>query len=219
MSDRPKDYVNLSELAINVAQAWKNNHSDYLVKFTNFTELAAESLAFRQKAELNATYDIVKKKNTEDLRVVNKEINAALGFLRKYLRAEYPEQKDMGSFYSQYGLERGLKGIYDLPSDNDRRRQRISILIAKLGESDNPFTNKQFGLAYWQGLKNRHSIAWEESRVMKANKSILSREVSFYKISINEKLKKLYAQIKIDFPKADTPKVLREFGFLGEIYK
>ena len=139
--------------------------------------------------------------------------------MRKYIQAEYPTIKDFSPYYREYGLEPNKKNTYEFQKDNDRRQQRLSVLIAKMGEAGNIFATKPYGKSYWQELQTRHAAEWEKSRSLKAGKSALSREVKGKFDELKEILRILQAQIKIDFPKSEVSKVLREFGFLGEVYK
>lgn len=216
---RPSDYVNLAELGRSVAQGWENNYPDYTIKFTTYNELSTLSNLLRTKAEVNTQHDTFKKDNTSELKKVNKEIEEAVKMLRRYLKAESHDDAQLNTQYALYGLETDSKGLYALIKDNDRRHQRIVLLIAKLSEQGNVIATKAFGLAHWQQLQTRHSKAWEDSKNMKKQKATLSRETKAYSVQLNELLSKLHAQLKIDFPKADRPKVLREFGFLNEVYK
>jgi hypothetical protein len=218
-SKRPSDYVNLAELGRSVAQGWQNNYPDYTTKFTTYSELSTLANLLRSKAELNTQQDTFKKGNTAELKLVNKDIEEAIKMLRRYLKAESPDNSQLNTQYAMYGLEANSKGIYSLIQDNDRRYQRMFVLIAKLSEPNNIIAGKSFGLAHWQQLQARHSKAWEDSKNMKKQKATLSRETKGYLLQLKELLSKFQAQLKIDFPKADRAKVMREFGFLNEVYK
>lgn len=219
MSKRPQDYVNLAALAINIAQRWANNYPNYTVKFANFVDFTIEAQNFQLKVIENATHDIRKKANTLVLQAVNKEIVDSIKVLRKYIKAEYPTEKDLSAILASFGLEKNLTGMYNLPNDNDRRQQCLNLLVTKMSEPNNFVANKPVGLQVWQLLRERHANAWNESKNIKSQKTSLSRETRAYALSVDEVLRKLYAQIKIDFPKHEVAKILREFGFLSEIYK
>jgi hypothetical protein len=133
-NSRPSDYVNLAELGIIVAQSWQNNYSDYTIKFVTPSDLLNLSVLFKTKAVENTQHDVYKKQNTTALRTVNKEIDNAIKMLRRYLKAEYVTEKNLSTHYAQYGLELNASNSFTIVSDNDRRRQRMSILIAKLSE-------------------------------------------------------------------------------------
>ena len=127
----------------------------------------------------------------------------------------------MSNHYANFGMETKTNtNVYTFVADNDRRKQRISMLVAELAKPSNAaLAAKTYGLTYWQDLQSRHTAAWEESKTLKSDKATLSRETKAYFDSVNETLRKLHAQIKIDFPKADFKKVIREFGFLSEVYQ
>lgn len=218
-NNRPQDFVNLAELGIIVAKSWENNYPTYLVKFSSFSLLATTSASFKTKSVENASHDMNKSNNSKMLKNVNAEIDAAVKSLRKYIQAENPNEKDFSKLYIAYGLESNKQGTYGLIKDNDRRRQRITLLIAKLSEPGNIIASQTYGLLFWQNLQERHNIEWDKSKTMKTHKATLSHETRTLFNEVNEILRKLKAQIKIDFPKTEHSKVLREFGFLGEVYK
>lgn len=218
-STRPKDIINLAELGILVAKNWQQRYPNYTVNFTTVTDLETKSNDFKAKALNNTIKDSDKKNNTVALKNVNKDITEAVKILKKYLKAEYPLEKDLSAYYSAYGLELNGKSRYDLIADNDRRSQRIDVLLGEMSKPNNILANKTYGLAYWQGLKARHETEWTLSKSLKGDKTSLSRETKTLMTEVDEILKKLYTSIKLDFPKADVKKILREFGFLNEVYK
>jgi hypothetical protein len=216
---RPSDYVNSAALCVNVALNWRTRFSTYEVKFANFTDFETEANAFKAKALVNASQDSTNSNAVALLKTTNKTINESVKVLRKYIVAEYPLLKNVNTHLLNYGLETNSRGTYEIPSDNDRRVQRITILVNKMSEPNNPFAQKDFGLTHWQQLQTDQKTAWETSLEGKGDKTTHSRETKAYFDTLNEVLRKLSLQIKIDFPKADHKKIMREFGFLNETYK
>ncbi len=220
MSSRtPQDYTNLAELGLTVSRSWTSNHADYTTKVTEQGALLTLSNDLKSKAVQNTQYDNEKRHNTVALQNVNQEIEEAIKILRRYIQAEFPTIKDFSALYRDYGLEPNTKNTFTFPKDNDRRHQRLTVLLSKMNEAGNIFATKPYGLTYWTELSTRHITEWEKSRSLKSGKSALSREVKSKFDELKEILRLLQAQIKIDFPRTETSKVLREFGFLGEIYK
>ena len=218
-SNRPQDIINLAELGILVAKNWLQRYPTYTIKFAVIADLDTKANAFKAKALDNTVKDSDKKNNTLALKTVNKEIINGIKILKKYIKAEYPLEKDLSGYYAAYGLELIGKGGYNLIADNDRRSQRIDILLAEMSKPNNVLANKAYGLVFWQDLKNRHTTEWALSKALKGDKTSLSRETQTLMKEVDEILKKLHASIKIDFPKTDVKKILREFGFLNEVYK
>ena len=120
--------------------------------------------------------------------------------------------------YATYGLER-IKNTITFPIDNDRLMQRLSMLLAKLQEPNNPIALRNQGLIYWSDLISRHTLEWNTSRNMKSNKSQLSQECRNLHDQVGAILSKLFRQIVLDFDKNQVASVRRSFGFLNETYK
>lgn len=218
MARKPLDFANMAALGISVATSWQSRHPNYTVKFTTATALLTTSVLFRDKATLNQAQDGLKKDNTVALKTINIEVRDAVKILRRYIQGEYPTIKDWSAHFAAYGLEAIAQRTYGLPSDNDRRIQRLNILVNKLQESNNPFALRDFGLVYWQNLLTRLENEWTLSKTLKGDKTTLSSETVAYMTEVSETLQKLYASIRIDFPKANIAKTFREFGFLNEVF-
>lgn len=219
MAAQPNDYTNLAELTVRVATNWRNKFPNYKVNFIEQSTLEADAIALKTKALANSTQTSTKKSNTEELRKVNAEVKEATMILKKYIAAENPKEKNLGTIFSAYGLEKIGITFYGISVDNDKRAQRISILIAKMEESNDPYANKEFGLAYWQNLQARHIAAWENSKNIKSDKSTLVRETKELFAKCKKNLNFLYKQVAIDFDGQNIASIRREFGFLNEVYK
>lgn len=210
----PKDFANMAELAATVAQSWKANYATYTVKFVDFDTLLQKANDFRNTSVLNATNDSVRKSNTQALKLANQEITNAVKVLRRYIQGEYATLKDFSAHYSAYGLEPiGTSKTYSMPIDNDRRKQRLSILVSKLENPSDPFHNKEYGFAYFSNLKQSHDTAWENVKNLSVNKSVSSHDTRTAFEQIKVWLQKLKAQIKIDFDKSELENVYKNFGF------
>ncbi|MEY4926975.1 MAG: hypothetical protein RI894_1411, partial [Bacteroidota bacterium] len=198
---RPADYVNLSGLAVNVSHNWGTRFSTYEVKFANHADFSIEATNFRDKALENAMQDTTQSGQNNALKICNLKIDDGVKVMKKYFQAEFPLEKNLAVHYIAYGLELNNNGGYSFIKDNERRGQRMAILIAKLSEPNNPFALKPYGLQYWLDVQAEHTAAWANSKEGKGDKTALSRETRAYFDSVNETLRKLSAQIKIDFPK------------------
>lgn len=210
----PQDYANLASFAIIVAQSWKANHANYSVKFIDYQTLSDKSEAFRQQAVSNATFDAVRKTNTEALKATNAKIDNAIKILRRYIQGEFATLTDFSAQYSAYGLEaKANSPTYYLPTDNDRRQQQLNILVSKLELASNPFRNKEYGYEYFKALKEEHARHWGNTKTLTVNKSVSSHATRTAFTELKTWLQKLQAQIKIDFAKSEQAEVLKEFGF------
>ena len=216
MSNRPNDYINRAELGISVAKSWVVNYPDYNVNFItkeNFTLLTQK---FQDRANQNANQDAVKKENTAKLKRVNAEIKKGATRLKEYIRDSY--STNIEAMYAAYGFEK-IDNTYTFPSDNDRRMQRLGMLLSKLQEVDNPIANRNQGLVYWESLITTHSAEWLAAKSMKMTKAQLSQDCKDLHKEIGSYLSKIFRQISLDFPRDQVASVRRSFGFLNETYK
>jgi hypothetical protein len=176
--------------------------------------------SFKNLVNQNAVQDTGGRDTTVVLREANQSINDGVRALRLYIKGENIGVNDLDSEYVSYGLEVvNAKGLYGLGVDNDRRMNRINLIIKKLNTAGNPFKTRKYGLVFWQNLKTVHTAAWDLSKNNRSGKSAASNQTIVMQKEIKETLKKMQMQLKIDFPKDDLPAVMRTFGFLKEIYR
>lgn len=217
MKKQPQDYINRASLGLTVANNWANFYPNYTVNFCTQASFLQLFQDFMQKAQLNTQQDSLKKSNTENLKLVNAQITKSLVRLKEYIRDSYTTNID--AEYQAYGLEKNSKGAYSLPSDNDRRMQRLALLLQKLNEPSNPVAGKTQGLVYWENLITQHATEWTTSKTLKSGKSQLSLECKAYHKQANEWLVKFNRQLSIDYDKVQLANVRRTFGFLNETYQ
>ena len=216
MATRPTDYVNLSQLCVTVAANWLQFYPTYVVNFSSLADFTALAQDFFDKANQNANQDISKKDNSATLKALTKEIRTSLPRLKEYIRDEYSTNTD--AMYAAYGLEL-VTNRMAFPTDNDRLMQRLSILLLKLQEPNNPLASRNKGLAYWENLITQHATEWTTAKNMKSQKAQLSQDCKNLKKDAEQKLSKLYRQIAIDNDRSQVASVRRSFGFLNETYK
>lgn len=216
MTNRPTDYINRAALAVNVATKWGSSYPTYNVNFTTQTNFLTKAQALQAKSTQNATHDAVKKDNTNALKEVRKQIRANTTRLKNYIKDEYEENAD--AMYSAYGLEK-IKNNFIFPTDGDRLSQRLSMLLVKLQEPNNPIANRKQGLTYWQNLITEHDTLWAASKNMKMDKSNLVIECRDLHKEIGDILSRLYRQIALDYPRDQVALIRRNFGYLNETYK
>lgn len=214
----PKEYINLAALGINVANKWAQNHPNYKINFTNYQDLGILAEKLKDASIVNSNEDSVKKDNTLELSKINKEINEAVKVLRNYIKGEHPEETDFKRYYISHGLETNKARSYILPADNDRRQQRLIILVKELSNSRAGYVNSRFGLQFWADAQAKHAKSWEHSKAIKSNKSGLSQQTKSLFAQLYSILQRLQTQIRLDFDKKEQPAVYRTFGFLNEVY-
>lgn len=216
MTKQPQDYLNRANLGLSVFTNWTNFFPNYQVNFCTQASFKQLFTDFSAQAMLNSQQDALKKNNTQNLKTVNSQITKGVVRLKEYIRDAYSTNID--AMYAAYGLEKDTKNTYSLPVDNDRRAQRLAILLQKLGEANNPIATRTQGLAYWQGLITTHDTEWTSSKNLKSQKAQLSQNCKALHKQAGEWLQKLNRQIAIDNDKSTVDTVRRTFGFLNETY-
>lgn len=216
MATRPTDYINRAQLGVTVASNWQQFFPNYGVNFTNVADFAALTQHFYDKANQNANQDANKRDNSAKLKSINVEIKKGTVRLKEYIRDSY--SANIEAVYASYGLEHIGKNI-GFPADNDRLMQRLTMLLAKLQEANNPLAARNMGLTYWEDLIARHATEWTLSKNMKSTKSRLSQECRDLHIEVGNKLSKIFRQITLDNDRDQVASVRRTFGFLNETYK
>ena len=217
MASKPTDYVNRAALGVNLAKNWLLSYPNYTVSFVTQADMEALSNDFSAKAIENSLQDSLKQTNSVALKNANTEISKAVTRLKAYIKDEY--EVNLETHYAAYGLEKDGNNNYIIPTDNDRREQRLTILLQKLSEPNNPIATRKVGLAFWTDVIAQQKAAWNDSKAMKSRKAQLAEECRTMHVQSGEWISKLYKSIAIDFEKSKVASTRRAFGFLNETYK
>lgn len=212
----PTTYMNVSIQAKTVLRQWANNNPQFDCPTTPYRTLQTESTKFETFLRTRTEQKSDKRGNTNALTDVNKRINEAVSIFRRYLKAEYPTVRDFAQHYQYYGFLLNDAGNYVFPRDNDQRANALDIIVSRFNEANNPFANRDFGLAHWTQLKQDHNQAWNKSDDLRSTRaSLVSDTAQQYKLLKNY-LKDLHDYIKLVYRHQDAKAALRSFGFLKE---
>ena len=212
----PTTYTNVSIQAKTVLRQWANNNPQFDCPTVPYRTLQTESTKFETFLRTRTEQKSDKRGNTNALTDVNKRINEAVAIFRRYLKAEYPTVKDFAQHYQYYGFVLGNKNAYVFPKDNDQRANALDIIVSRFNEANNPFANRDFGLAHWTQLQQDHNQAWNKSDDLRSTRaSLVSDTAQQYKLLKNY-LKDLHDYIKLVYRHQDAKAALRSFGFLKE---
>ena len=215
----PRGYVNVAALAQCVAENWLLNHPNYVVNFVDPQDLGHRAQVFRSKIIQNKQQTQTKKGNTGALEEVNARIDESVSFLKKYIKRRFASEGNLSKHYSDYGMEViGKKNRIGIAGDNDNRSVALEILVDKLQEPNNPFANSDFGLSHWLTLQQDHQREWLASRKLKGEKSVFANETKALYQDTRLLLDRLALRIRTDFPVGQHKEVLRQMGFLAEVY-
>lgn len=212
----PTTYLNVSSQTKTVLRQWANNNPQFDCPNVPYATLQAESNKFEILLRARSNENANKKSNTNTLTDVNKRINQAVSIFRRYLKAEYPTVKNFSQQYQYYGFVANDKNAYVFPKDNDQRGNSLDIILSRFNEANNPFANREFGLAYWTQLKQEHNQAWDKSDDLRAARASSVSDAAQQHKLLKTYLRDLYDYIQLLHRHQDVKAVLRSFGFLKE---
>jgi hypothetical protein len=212
----PTDYVNVSERGVTIAKAWVANHSTFITPFVTQANFLLHHETMITKLQENKSIDGQQSSLTLKLKTSKKKLKDSVKFLKATILEEAGDKNIAESWYINYGLRKVNSSIWSFSTDNDTAKQQIDILITKLSEPNNPIANRKFGLAYFTDLRDEFVTAWDTSKALKSQKTVISQECIALKTQAILYQRDLKKMIEMSFRGQNINKVLREFGFLSE---
>ncbi len=214
----PQRYLSIATLGVEVGNRWINQYQQLQMPTANPNSLLTDSQNLLQLIQEQDGLETDKFNNTKALKEANKLINDGVGQLKKHLKSEYSDQKNLDSFYKEYGLEPDNRGIYTLPNDNSERIVALKKLVDKLSEPQNPLAQKTFGLAEWIQAKDKHLQEWNSSNSIRSNRSSVSNQIVTLLNTVRESLRNVQKYVNAVNKPADAKAIRRGLGFLKESY-
>jgi len=212
----PQRYLSIATLGVEVGTRWNNHYQQLQMPTATPSNLLLNSQSLLRLIQEQDGLETDKFQNTKALKEVNKLINNGVGQLKKHLKSEYSDQKNLDSFYKEYGLEPDNRGVYTLPNDNNDRMIALKKLVAKLSEPQNPLAGKTFGLVEWTQAKDNHEQEWNASNDIRSNRSNVSNQVVTLLNTVRESLQNVQKYINAVNKPADAKAIKRGLGFLKE---
>jgi len=208
----PNSDRDFADLAINVSVTWEKNpmfiliwllQSEFKIKAQNFSDLV-----YQRK-----TTGSGRKSLTQDLALLDKQIEDHIGFVKhdlmeKYGKAEAP------AYYPQFGIvHRGKE--YLIPEDHNQRNESLGMLKAAL--ITHGLGGNKYGSAFWNPICEQYNNLMKQALETDSNVSSMVGNKQQMKAELKRALNALILIIKANYP--DTYKnVLREWGFQKEKY-
>jgi len=214
----PTQQANAALLSLEVGRRWANNHPQWQVPFADAVLMQREGQILKDMLQRVDSNETSKKRNTLDLEASNKRINAAITKLKGYIRTEYDSTKGWDEYFKEYGLTPNKSGTYMLIADNALRQVALQKLIAKLQEANNPFANRTLGLLQWQDLQQQHARLWETSNDLRADRSLLTPQISEQYDKLQVLFDKMLKYIDLSLNKEQAVGLKRSLGFLKESF-
>lgn len=207
--------INIAELGIASGKAWQEKYPNYKTDFIAAEDYYNKHLGFRNGIIQQQQNEGERRGITLSLKNTNAAINKAIPNLKNYLIETYG--KDAApSYFSVYGIVQTSRGL-QFPTDNDARSNAMHLVIFAMSKENNPFKDRKYGLAFWETIHQEHRIAWEASKRVDGNRSILSNKLKIEKEEVLKLQSRLRAQLKVSFPD-NYRSVWRDFGFQEEKY-
>jgi|GEM_PF-752006 len=207
----PKQIDDVITTAEFVLQKWQA--SLLVLAWKDKTDFADEIALLRgfHNTKINSVAN--RKKLTNELRALNKEIESHTVKVKGYLIDEFGRN---GSYvhYASFGFER-RKGRYSLPTDRDKRLTALQTMVA--GMTSYNYQNKRYGLSYWQMVLANYRRLIDNTRTHDSDTSsfVASKNTLLEEVCLT--LKAIYKLLEANYPK-NYLAVAREWGFHKEKY-
>ena len=211
-SNIPNSDRDFADLAINVSVAWEKNplfiliwllQSEFKIKAQNFSDLV-----YQRK-----TTGSGRKSLTQDLALLDKQIEEHIGFVKHDLMEKYG-RTEAPVYYPQFGIVRHGK-IYIIPQDHNQRNEALGMLKAAL--ITHGLGGNKYGSAFWNPICEQYDNLMKQALETDSSVSSMVGNKQQMKAELKRALNALIFIIKANYP--DTYKnVLREWGFQKEKY-
>lgn len=203
--------ANFGTVITDVATKWTASPQITLI-WTTPAKFTTAATAFNQ--ELSKRNDVGRSRPQITLRLkqLDANIDSSLTYVKGYLLELYKEAAT--SYYPSFGIEHKTNK-YVFPKDRNKRAESLRLMVAAIDA--NGLREKEFGTAFWTGLKTEYDTLLGKAT---ATDGTVSDKVSTKNELKKELQKTLNSLIKIiqgNYP--DTYKAeLRSWGFQKEKY-
>ena len=212
----------ISSQAQTVGRMWQNNQPNFVsanFSFRDFENEANQLEAILAEDNLNETQ---RNQSKLTLATIKTRLTNGIVMLRSYLKNEEllnsnfnlaSEYIDLGF---QYKVNKKNYQYYAFPANVEEQTDTIEKITTKMQEAGNPYANKDFGLAYWQALKVDFINSWQNSEMLRSQKSFLIKKKEDQSKKVKNMVLSLKMQIRAAYINNDADKMLRTFGYLKE---
>jgi hypothetical protein len=208
----PQKESDLNTVAKDVAAVWATRPEISLV-WTGVEQFQQSIGLFGTSYAERADMRGIRRGVTQNLKMLNREINLGTEHLKNYLTEQY-SRNTARVHYESVGITKVGSG-YQLPADNDSRLYAIEQLLKGLEEHD--LNDRKYGLAYWKDLHTRFAAAKaqasEADRTSTSHVSVKAEQ----KKQIRKTLNALIYVIKGNYPETWREE-LRVWGFQKDKY-
>lgn len=200
------------DLAKKVSDAW-NNNSWLALLWTTSPEFEANTALYNQSLYEKQSAKGKHSKENLELNKLDKTVDSGASYVKKYIAEKYGK-KNAKNFYAEFGFEQ-KKSAYVIPRNQESRLMALKLMVSGLGSQE--FSEKEYGLTYWQDLKNQYEAALNAISEVKAINTNKTSDKNQAKKELKTTMNSLINAIKANFPEKYS-NVLDEWGFQKEKY-
>lgn len=208
----PAADIDFGKVATDVALAWVAKPAIALV-FTTAAAFSTSATAYNAALLGRKQAGSTRPQITQALIGLDKQIDDALSYVKGYIVEKY-KKAAATSYYSAFGIEYKTNK-YVFPKDRNSRL--VALDLMQKGLVDNAFGTKEFGTAFWTGIKTQYATLLTQASTMDGTVSTKVSSKNTLKDGLKKTMNSLILVLKGNYP--DTYKAeLRAWGFQKEKY-
>lgn len=196
-----------------VSTAWNANNW-LTLKWLTAADFATNSGLYNTTLSARQLSGGARPQVAKELKELNSEIDGALTIVKGYLLEKFRKKDTAASYYKSFGMER-VDGRFTFPSDQSNRQDAFELMLQALPA--NGLDGKDYGLAYWTGLRDSYVKLVSQGRALDGGISEKVGDKNELKKTLKKGLNAVINVIKGNYP--DTYKQeLRNWGLQKEKY-
>jgi hypothetical protein len=201
----------LSTVGKNAATQW--SQSSLTLMWTNANDFATLTNTYATQLSQRANESTTRPQLTKRLKELDRLIDEGTEYVKGYIEDEV-KKENAPAYYSQFGIERVSKN-YKLPGDRNSRA--IALVTMLKGVTDRGYSNRNYGLAYWQPLVEEYTAKMRQASTVDGNVAGFVGAKNTTKAQVKKTLNALVSLIKANYPETYSSE-LRRWGFQKEKY-
>lgn len=181
--------------------------------WTTATDFAIKTTDYQTTLEARKQTGSARPQITQALKTLDKDINDKIAYVKGYIVDKYKKEAAK-SYYASFGFQQ-IGKAYKLPTDQNGRSAALLLMISAI--DSNGFGAKEFGTAYWTGVKTQYDDLLSQASTKDSQVSIKVGDKNILKADLKKVLNAVILTIKANYP--DTYKSeLRSWGMHKEKY-
>jgi len=192
-----------------VSSKWATSSWLTLVYVTS-AQFTTKATAFQTTLATRQQSGSTRSQTTQALKMLDKSIENGLTYVKSYLLEKY-KKENYKSYYSAFGLENDGR----FPKDQNSRSAALKLTIE--GIAANGFGTKEFGTAFWTGIKTQYDALLTTASTTDSTVSTKVGDKNALKAELKRALNSIVFVIKGNYPD-NYKQELRNWGFQKEKY-